>query len=153
MSKRIIFSVCLVVIFICLSGCTTSRSIERIEASGTFHNYDFEMISKAIENHSDFPNLSPDETYKEEIVNGENKLTLTYTSIIEIVPHDSNVKKTQGNVDVWVEDSIADYFITLVKEWKNNEIQVKSYWKYRYIPSADEVVLVESEDNDHKINQ
>ncbi|MFS0864360.1 hypothetical protein [Fredinandcohnia sp. 179-A 10B2 NHS] len=62
MRKHNLIPVYMMVIFILLSGCTSSTSPEQIETSSTLHNYDIEMISKALEKHSDFPILNPDET-------------------------------------------------------------------------------------------
>lgn len=36
-----------------------------------------------------------------------------------------------------------------MKEWETDKGNVKSYWKYKYIPQTNEIELVESEDNDN----
>ena len=142
------------VISIALVGCSQVQKTQTVSISSSLHNYDFEMITKASKNHSDFPKLTLNETTKvEEVVFQENTYTVTYSFETEVYSHGPTVAIDPKNEDreVWKEDATADYYITLIKDWEIEEGNVKSYWKYKYIPQTNEIELVESEDNDYSI--
>ena len=143
------------VISFALFGCSQEQKTQTVTTSSSLHNYDFEMNTEALKYHPDFPKLTLNEsTITEEVVHGENTYTVTYSSKTEVNSHGPKVTTDPKNEDteVWKEDSSADYYITLIKEWETDEGNVKSYWKYKYIPQTKEIELVESEDNDNKIN-
>lgn len=113
------------------------------------------MITEALKNHPDFPKLTHNElSIVEEVVHGGNKYTVTYSAKIELNSHGPTITTDpkNKNIRVWTEESLADYYITLIKEWETVEGTVKSYWKYQYIPQTNKIELLDSEDNDNKIN-
>lgn len=139
-----------------LVGCSPVQITQTVTTSSSLHNYDTEMISEALKNHSDFPKLTINESSKiEEIVRGENTFKVTYSWETGLNSHGSTVKTDPQNKskEIWTEDTSANYFITLIKEWETVEGTVKSYWKYQYIPQTNKIELLESEDNDNKNSQ
>ena len=139
-----------------LVGCSQGQKTQTVTTSSSLHNYDSEMITAALKNHSDFPKLTINESsITVEIIRGENTFKVTYSWETGLNPHDSTVKTDPKNksTEIWTEDTSADYFITIIKEWATVEGTVKSYWKYRYIPQTNKIELLECEDNDNKISQ
>lgn len=120
--------------------------------SSSLHNYNYEMIAKALEEHPNFPDLNPNESKTDEVTKGENTVTVTYSTSTEINSHDSTTTTTDRGKK-WKEATTADYFVTLKKVRETSDGNIESYWKYRYNPQTDEVTMVESKDNDYKINQ
>ena len=90
----------------------------------------------------------------EEVVYQENTYTVTYSFETEVYSHGPTVAidpPKNEDIEVWTEGSSADHYITLIKDWETEEGNMRSYWKYKYIPQSNEIELVESEDNDYKI--
>ncbi|KGR79086.1 hypothetical protein [Ureibacillus manganicus] len=153
MKKRFIL---FTVISFALIGCSQVQKTQTVTTSSSLHNYDFEMITEALKNHPDFPKLTLNESSKiEEVVYQKNTYNVTYSWETEVISHGSTVVTDPKDEDivVWTEDSSADYYITLIKDWETEDGRVKSYWKYKYIPHTNEIELIESEDNDYKINE
>ncbi|CAM5215433.1 hypothetical protein UACE39S_02455 [Ureibacillus acetophenoni] len=141
----------LTAIGITLFGCSQVQKTQTFSTSSTLHNYDSEMITEALKNHTDFPKLTINETsITEEVQHGENTIKVTYSWKTEINSDGSTVTTDKENEDteVWTEASSADYFITLTKESETDKGIVISYWKYQYFPQTNEIQLVESEDYD-----
>ena len=143
-----------IVISFMLVGCSQEEKTQTVTTSSSLHNYDFEMITEALKDHSDFPKLTINETsITEEVIQGEKTFKVVFSWIAEINPHSSTIKKDPDNhTDIWTEASSADYYIILMKEWETDKGNVKSYWMYKYIPQMNEMELVESEDNDNLIH-
>ena len=142
------------VISFMLVGCSQEEKTQTVTISNSLHNYDLEMITEALKHHSDFPALTINETsITEEVMQGENTFKVIFSWKTEINPHRSTIKKDPNNhTDIWTEASSADYYITLIKEWETDKDNIKSYWKYKYIPQTNEMELLESEDNDNVIH-
>lgn len=141
----------LTAIGITLFGCSQVQKTQIVSTSSTLHNYDSEMITEALKNHTDFPKLTINETsITEEVQHGENTIKVTYSWKTEINSDGSTVTidKEKEDNEVWTEASSADYFITLTKESETDKGNVMSYWKYQYFPQTNEIQLVESEDYD-----
>lgn len=141
----------LTAIGITLFGCSQVQKTQTFSTSSTLHNYDSEMITEALKNHTDFPKLTINETsITEEVQHGENTIKVTYSWETEINSDGSTVTidKEKEDNEVWTEASSADYFITLTKESETDKGNVMSYWKYQYFPQTNEIQLVESEDYD-----
>ncbi|MFY3791870.1 hypothetical protein ACOQFO_09280 [Ureibacillus sp. MALMAid1270] len=141
----------LTAIGITLFGCSQVQKTQTVSTSSTLHNYDSEMITEALKNHTDFPKLTINETsITEEVQNGGNTIKVTYSWKTDINSDGSTVTidKEKEDNEVWTEASSADYFITLTKESETDKGNVMSYWKYQYFPQANEIQLVESEDYD-----
>ena len=134
-------------------GCSQEEKAQTVTTNSSLHNYDFEMITEAIKHHADFPKLTINETsIIKEVMQGEKTFKVVFSWKTEIDPHRSTIEKDPNNhTDIWTEDSSADYFITLMKEWETDKGNIKSFWKYKYIPQINEIELVESEDNDNII--
>ena len=143
-----------IVISFMLVGCSQEEKTQTVTTSSSLHNYDFEMITEALKDHSDLPKLTINETsITEQVMQGENTFKVVFSWETEINSHRSTIKKDPNNVtDIWTEASSANYYIILMKEWETDKGNVKSYWKYKYIPQTHEMELVESEDNDSVIN-
>ena len=148
--------ICILFAVICFmfGGCSQEEKGQTVTTSSSLHNYDFEMITEALKDHSDFPKLTINETsITEEVIQGEKTFKVVFSWIAEINPHSSTIKKDPDNhTDIWTEASSADYYIILMKEWETDKGNVKSYWMYKYIPQMNEMELVESEDNDNVIH-
>nr|WP_106779279.1 hypothetical protein [Lysinibacillus timonensis] len=142
------------IISFALVGCSQEHKSQNVATNSSLHNYDFEMITEALKKHPDFPKLNANDSITEDYVNGENTYTVTYTSKTDVNSHGPTITTDPNNEnsEMWIEESSADYFITLIQEWETNEGDVKSYWKYKYIPQTNEIELVESEDNEQIIN-
>jgi len=138
-----------------LMGCSVEQKSQTVTTNSSLHNYDFEMITNALKIHPDFPKLTLSESsITEEIIQGENKYTVTYSWKTEVNSHGPTITTDPKNedIEVWTEETSTDYFITLIKEWETNKGTVKSYWKYKYIPQTNEMKLVESEDVGNLVN-
>ncbi|MEC1180502.1 hypothetical protein P9B03_18720 [Metasolibacillus meyeri] len=122
--KKLLFISLLILVLV---GCSSSHK-KSSEESQPWHNYNVEMLKKALVHHPDFPNLQPDEkpVEREDII---------YSSKFDIIPHQQDVSDKQIEREV----TSASYFITLIKEQGNDT----SYWKYQYFPLNDEVILVD----------
>ena len=151
MKKRFVL---FAVISLMLVGCSQEEKTQTVTTGSSLHNYDYEMITEALKNHPDFPKLTINETsITEEVMQGENRFKVVFSWKTEINPHRSTIKKDPNNhTDIWKEDSSADYYIILMKEWETDKGNVRSYWKYKYIPQTKEMELLESEDNDNVIH-
>jgi len=139
-----------------LVGCSQAQKTQTITTNSSLHNYDYEMITEALKNHPEFPKLTVNETsITEEVIHGENTFKVNYSWEVGLNLHDSTVKTDPNNKnkEIWNESTFADYFITLIKEWETVEGNMKSYWKYQYIPQTNKLELIESEDNDIEINE
>lgn len=150
--KKIV--ILLSIISFALVGCSQGQKGQTAITSNSLHNYDYEMITKALKNHPDFPKLLINESLiTEEVTHKENAFKVAYSWKIEINSHGPTINKDpkNGNTEAWTEDSSADYYIILMKEWETYKENVKSYWKYKYIPQTNEIELIESEENDNKI--
>lgn len=144
------------IISFALVGCSQGQKTQTVTTNSSLHNYDYEMIAEALKNHPDFPKLTVNESsITEEVIHGENTFKVTYSWETGLNSHDSATKTDPNNknTEIWTEDTFTDYFITLIKEWETVEGNVKSYWKYQYIPQTNKIELLESEDNDNKINK
>ena len=143
-------------IIVALVGCSQEQQTQTVTTNSSLHNYDSQMITEALKNHPDFPKLTPNESsITEEVVQGENTYTVIYSWKTEGNSHGPTVTTDPGNKDIeeWTEASSADYYITLTKDWETEKGNIKSYWKYKYIPQTNAIELVESENNDSQINQ
>jgi len=142
------------VISFMLVGCSQEEKTQTVTTSSSLHNYDYEMITEALKHYSDFPKLTINETsITEEVMQGGNTFKVVFSWKTVINSHRSTIKKDPNNhTDIWTEHSSADYYIILMKEWETDKGNVKSYWKYKYIPQTNEMELVESEDNDNVIH-
>ncbi len=144
------------IISFALVGCCPEQKTQTVTTSSSLHNYDSEMISEALKNHTDFPKLTINESaITNEVIRGENNFKVTYSWETGLNSHDSTAKadSKNKNTEISTEDTFADYSITLIKEWETVDGTVKSYWKYQYIPQTNKIELLESEDNDNKINK
>jgi hypothetical protein len=162
MTSKALILVPLLIAIISLFGCSLSESSQEVKpelessSSGgsSLHNFDTEMLTEGLKNHPDFPELNIDETETEEVTASGRELTVTYSSKTEIRPNGTGTTPSPENGDEeWSEETQAEYFITLKKVWETEQGNVESYWKYEYDYQNDEVKLIESEDNDNKVNQ
>ena len=107
------------------------------------------MLSKVLELHPNFPELHPNESKKENITSEGKTVTVAYSSKTEIIPYESEtIMNTDTGETKWVEAGSAIYYITLKKIWNIQNGEIESYWKYKYDYQANEVTLVETENND-----
>lgn len=143
-----------IVISFALVGCSQEQKSQSVTTNSSLHNYDFEMINKALKNHPEFPKLNANDSITKEFENGDNTYKVTYTSKTDANSHGPTVTTDpkNGDSEVWKEESSADYYITLIQEWETDGGNVKSYWKYKYMPQTKELELVESEDNSNVIS-
>jgi hypothetical protein len=150
MKRNLVLIVLLLFAAIALCDCTSTnhekvpRSVS--SGSGSLHNYDAEMMAKALKKHPDFPKLSPGETKKMEVSIKGNKIMITYSSKISVSSAEgSNNLETGGGS--WSEATEGTYFITLKKVWKTDQGDVESYWKYEYDPQSKRLKLIDSKNN------
>ncbi|MRH43272.1 hypothetical protein GH741_11330 [Aquibacillus halophilus] len=156
MTKKNSFIAFFLLIIFSLFGCNSAENPEKDEigssstVSTSFHNYDSKMVPKALEGHSDFPEMNADESKTETVIIGEKTVTVTYSVTTEISSHGSTATDTDKGKR-WKEATTADFFVILSKEWETKDGNLESYWKYKYNPQTDQVKLIDSNDNDNNI--